>query len=432
MRWLASVFLAAGLLFPGFAAAAPASAKSLPAPSTAAYSSVYDDLNLFNQAFDRIRRDAVQQMAGEPLVRAAIAGMLASLDPHGAYFDKKALSLGRGAEDTVGLAVTLRQGTVRVIAPREGSPAAAAGIKAADIILTIGKKPAGVMTLGDIEKRLQGPPGSVLELQIERAGIDHPLKVKVTRALFSLQTVSSRLLGDIGYIRLAGFDAGTPAAVAAAISDFRHKRGKKLIGIILDLRNNPGGNFASAVKVADEFLDKGVIALIEGPQPPSKPIRAKAGDLASALPMVVLINRGTADEAELLAAALKDNRRAVLVGRRSFGESAIEAMIPLADGGAIRLATTRFLTPDGRNIEGKGISPDIAVKPLKLVKIKEGLRIREADLPGALKNPDGKTLPPAPAAAGPGAAFASHGDEQLVRAADILRALAIAKSPDPW
>lgn len=418
MRRVVVLSLAAGLLFSVPAMAEPPAAQS----------SVYGALNLFDQAFERVRRDAVEKTTSRHLVRTAIDGMLASIDPNAMYFDKAALALMSGEKDTLGLVVTARHGTVRVIAPRDGSPAAAAGIRAGDIILMIGREPAAIMSLREVDKRLEGPPGSKLTLRIERHGVDHPIKLVVTRAIFHPQTVRSRLLGHLGYIRLAGFEKGTPAALSEAIKGLRKKSGNTLKGIILDLRNNPGGQFSVAVKVADSFLTKGVIAEIARPHTPPKPIHATPGDLAEGLPMVALINEGTAQGAELVAAALRDNHRAVLVGTKSFGDNAVESMIPLKNGGAIRLATTRFLTPRGRRIAGKGIRPEITVKPVKLVKLAQGLRIREADLPGALKNPNPRNAKGAPAVAGPETGLASPKDEQLLRAADILRALAIIKS----
>lgn len=420
MRRVVILFLAAGLLLP-----VPAMAEV-----PAGQGGIYEALNLFDQAFERVRKDAVENMGERRLVQAAIDGMLSSIDPNAAYFDKAALAAETGEKDTVGLKVTERQGAVRVIAPRDGSPAAAAGIQAGDIILTIGREPAAVMPLREVERKLEGLPGSKLTLRLERHGVDHPLKVVLTRAKFHLQTVSVRLLSTLGYVRVAGFDADTPAALSAAIEGLRKKSANKLQGIILDLRNNPGGSFAVAVKVADAFLNKGIITEIKAAHAAPKPIHATPGDLAEGLPIVALINGGAAGGAELVAAALSDNHRAVLVGNRSFGENAIETMIPLESGGAIRLATSRFLTPRGRGIEGKGLTPEVAVKPVKLVKIPQGLRIREADLPGALKNPNpGKTNA---AASSTKAASALTGgeDEQLVRAADILRALAITKSAD--
>ncbi len=420
MRRAASLFLAAGLVFSG-----PAFA-GVPA----GHGGVYEDLNLFNEAFSRVQQDAVEKMGAEHLVRAAITGMLSSIDPNGEYLDKAALSAATGQGDTVGLVVTMRRSAVRVIAPRDGSPAAAAGIEPGDIILTIGRELASAMTLRQVESRLQGPPGSTVVLRLERSGVDHPIKVVLKRATFHLRTVRARLLGDLGYIRIAGFDAGTLPALSKAIDGLRQKSGNKLQGFILDLRNNPGGEFEAAVQVADAFLGKGVITEIKSPRGAPKPIRASGGDLAQGLPIVVLIDGGTADEAELVAAALEDNHRAVLVGTRSFGEDAIETLIPLKGGGAIRLTTARFLTPRGQEIAGKGLTPEVTVKPVKLVALKEGLLIREVDLPGALKNPDhqqAKAKTPGAGPALPARAEVNPTDEQLVRAADILHALAITK-----
>ena len=225
----------------------------------------------------------------------------------------------------------------------------------------------------------------------------------------------------------AGFDAGTPTALTNAVQDLRQRAGNKVIGFILDLRNNPGGAFEAAVAVADAFIDKGDIVVVKGRKPGGlKRISATPGDIAQGVPIVALINGGTAREAELVAAGLQDNRRAVLVGTRSFGESSIESLIPLQGNGAIRLTTARFMTPSGQRIQGKGLTPDLTVMPLKLAKLPQRARLREADLRGALKNTDpvpagGKE--PAPSLATPD--IGSAADEQLSEAADVLRGLAL-------
>jgi carboxyl-terminal processing protease len=248
--------------------------------------------------------------------------------------------------------------------------------------------------------------------------------------------------GNIGYLRIAGFDGGTQAALAAAVQDLRQKIGSRLSGFILDLRNNPGGVFDAAVAVADAFIDKGDIVVVKGRKPTSvRRISATVGDLANGLALVALVNGGTAREAELVAGALQDNRRAVLLGTQTFGESSIESMIPLPGNGAIRLTTARFMTPTGRQIQGKGLEPDLVVMPLKLEKLVRGDRRREADLRGALKNTD--PIAPSskpPADASPGATDApavseahsvatsdigSAGDEQLSQALDVLHGLAL-------
>jgi carboxyl-terminal processing protease len=249
--------------------------------------------------------------------------------------------------------------------------------------------------------------------------------------------VAARLeAGNIGYLRIAGFDSGTQEAVAGAVQDLRQRVGSKLIGFILDLRNNPGGSFEAAVAVADVFIDKGDIVVVKGRKPASvKRISATPGDAAQGLPLVALINGGTAREAELVAGGLQDNRRAVLLGTKSFGESSIESIIPLPGNGAIRLTTARFMTPSGRRIQGKGLDPDLIVMPLKLEKLAQGDRRREADLRGALKNTDPIAAKPNPGVGATAAAteapsvatedMGSASDQQLSEAADVLRGLAL-------
>jgi carboxyl-terminal processing protease len=264
--------------------------------------------------------------------------------------------------------------------------------------------------------------------------------------------------GNILYLRIAGFDSGSAWALTGAVQDLRQRAGNKVIGFILDLRNNPGGAFEAAVAVADAFIDNGDIVVVKGRKPGSlKRISATPGDIAQGLPIVALINGGTAREAELVAAGLQDNRRAVLVGTKSFGESSIESVIPLQVNGAIRLTTARFMTPSGQRIQGKGLIPDLTVMPVKLAKLPQGYRLREADLRGALKNTDpvpagaknsgaknsgakdagdkdssGKAVSgsrdttasdPAPSLAT--ADIGSAADEQLSEAADVLRGLAL-------
>jgi carboxyl-terminal processing protease len=419
---------------------------------------VYDELNLFDQAFERIREDAVDPAADSKLIDAAITGMLSGLDPHAAYIDPAAYQAmhapGGPAEAGIGAAVMLDNGELKVISPRDGSPAAAGGIEPGDLIFAIDKVPTYELTLAEAEQKLRGPVGSTVKLALQRGEQQKPIRLTLKRAALSLQTVTAQVKdGDVGYVRIAGFDDDTPAALAAAVQDLRHKTAGKLVGLVLDLRNNPGGNFQDAVAAADAFLDKGDVALIKGRKPDSlKHIAATPGDLVKGLPIVALVNGGTADEAELVAGALQDNHRAMLLGTKTYGESDIETLIPLASGGAIRLTTTRFTTPDGREIQGKGITPDIVVTPLKIEKLAQEEGIHEADLPGALANPD-QPLPlapalsttptvgakPAPAGAPAGATatptkttpsvatgdIGGANDEQLTQGLDILHGLAV-------
>jgi carboxyl-terminal processing protease len=415
-------------------------------------SGVYEQLNLFGEAFERIRHDAVESVADDKLIETAIAGMLAGLGPHSVYLNEneyKALQERTTSESgSTGLVVTLANAQVKVVAPRDGSPSASGDIKPGDLIFTIDKEPTYDLTLPEIDQKLAGPVDSEVTLMLRR-GTGAPIEVKLKRAMGKFPTVSARLeASDIGYIRLAGFDDATAGALNAAVKDLRQRAGNKLVGFIIDLRNNPGVSFDAAVATADAFIDKGDITVVKSRKPDAvKRIAATPGDLANALPIVVLVNGGTAREAELVAGALQDTHRAVLLGTKTFGESAIETLIPLKGNGAIRLTTARFETPSGRPIQGKGLDPDLNVSPLKLEKVAQVDRRREADLRGALKNPE---VPPAPRPAAPGGAapkpppntttatppkgdeptvasgdIGTTSDEQLSEAVDVLRGLAL-------
>ncbi len=406
---------------------------------------VYEELNLFDQAFERIREDAVDPVPDAKLIGAAIAGMLSGLDPRSSFIDEAAFKASQipATDDAanLGLVVTIESGQLKVISPQDGSPAAQAGIRPGDVIFSIDNEPVYDLSLSEAEQKLRGPTGGETQLTLRR-GTEKPIDLTLKREAYKLQTVVGRVeAGNIGYLRIAGFDGGTQAALAAAVQDLRQKTGSKLIGFILDLRNNPGGTFDAAVAVADAFIDKGDIVVVKGRKPTSvKRISATPGDVAKGLPLVALVNGGTAREAELVAGALQDNHRGVLLGSKTFGESSIETVIPLSDGsGAIRLTTARFTTPSGREIQGKGLDPDLAVTSLKLARLAQGQMRREADLPGALKNPDqagdkpppdappGATATPAPEEA-PAVAtedMGSASDEQLVQAIDVLRGLSV-------
>ena len=455
MRKLALLMLAAVLAAPAGVVAAQQQGDK---------DAAYEELNLYDEAFERVRDDAVDPVTDPKLIGAAISGMLTGLDPRAAYIDPAAYQALRApaSSDKVGIGVVLalNKGELKVISPRDGSPAAAAGIEPGDQIFSIGKELTYELTLADVQSKLSGPPGSAVALVLQR-GEGAPIKLNVTRAPDNLKTVTARVAdGDIGYLRLAGFDNGTPAALAAAVQDLRQKTGGKLLGLVIDLRNNPGGDFQDAVAVAGAFLDKGEIALVKGRKSDSlKHITAPAGDLVKGLPIVALVNGGTAREAELVAGALQDNHRAMLVGTKTYGESGITTLIPLSSGGAVRLTTARFTTPDGHEIDGKGLEPDLVVTPLKLEKVAQEEGLHEADLPGALKNPDqpvpvaspaggtpasgdkptsstkpgsgavpvGATAAPPPKTA-PSVATKEIGgasDEQLTQALDILRGLAV-------
>ncbi len=416
---------------------------------------VYEQLNLFGEAFERIRQDAVEPVGDGKLIETAITGMLSALDPHSAYMSEaeyKAMQRSSGEQlASIGLVLTLDSGQLKVVSPRDGSPAAEAGIKPGDLVFAIDKEPVFDLNLIEAQQKLRGPAGSEVALLLRRTGNSAPIDVKLTRVADKPQTVASRVeAGNIGYLRIAGFDEATQAALTTAMQQLRQQSGNKLIGLVIDLRNNPGGGFDAAVAAADAFIDKGDLTVVKGRKADSvKRIAATPGDIAKGLPVVALVNGGTAREAELVAGALQDNRRAVLLGTKTFGESSIESVVPLNGNGAIRLTTARFVTPAGRPIQGKGLEPDLTVAPLKLEKLAQGERRREADLRGALKNtdpvagsdkaparaPDRGAAPPAaraPTPAGAAAPTVATGDigtvndEQLGEALDVLRGLALS------
>jgi carboxyl-terminal processing protease len=408
---------------------------------------VYEELNFFDEAFERIRQDAVDPVTDTKLIGSAISGMLTGLDPRASFLDETAFKVlqtpANDNEAGIGLVVTIDNGQLKVVSPQDGSPAAQAGIKPGDLIFTIGKEPTYDLTLGEAEQKLRGPSGSEVQLTLRR-GNGGPIDLQVKREPFKLQTVTGRVQGgNVGYLRIAGFNGETQATLASTVQDLRQRSGNKLIGFVLDLRNNPGGDFDAAVATADALIDKGDIVVVKSRKPANaKRISASPGDVTKGFPIVALINGGTAREAELVAGALQDNHRAVVLGTKSFGESAIESLIPLGNGGAIRLTTARFTTPAGHEIQGKGIEPDLGVTTLKLAKLGHGEGRHEADLPGALKNPDQPATdsPKPPVDAPPGATatpapqespsvatsdIGSESDEQLTEAIDVLRGLAL-------
>jgi carboxyl-terminal processing protease len=436
MRRLVAAIVLSALLMPGAASAQAKSGKG----------GGYEQLSLFGEAFERIRQDAVEPVAEAKLIAAAIASMLSGLDARSAYVSEAAFRASQAPanDDTasLGLVMTIENGQLKVISPQDGSPAARAGIRPGDVISAIDKEPVYDLSLGEAEQKLRGLAGSEVQLTLRR-NAEKPIDLTLKRDAYKIPSVVGRVEEEnIGYLRIAGFDAGTQAALAGAVQDLRQKAGNKLIGFILDLRNNPGGSFDVAVAAADAFIDKGDIVVIKGRKPANvRRISATPGDLARGVPIVALVNGGTAREAELVAGALQDNRRAVLLGTQTFGESSIESLIPLPGNGAIRLTTARFMTPTGRQIQGKGLAPDLVVTPLKLEKLAQGDKLREADLRGALKNTD----PVAPGSKAPADAAASAAvtstkaeapsvatgdmgsasDEQLSQAMDVLRGVAL-------
>lgn len=377
--------------------------------------------NLFTEVFDQVRNNYVQPVTDKQLVEGAIKGMLSSLDPHSSYMDAKEYRemqvQTRGEFGGLGMQVTMENNLVKIISPIDDTPAAHAGLKPGDLILAIDDNPVTDMTLSDAVERLRGAVGTQVKLTMRREGTD-PFEVKLTRAEIKVEPVKFHMEGsDIGYIRITSFSERTGSALESAIKSLKSQAGNKLAGIVLDLRNNPGGLLDQAITVSNDFLDNGEIVSIRGRRAQdTRRFEAQPNrDLVHGLPVVVLINGGSASASEIVAGALQDRHRAVLLGTKSFGKGSVQTVLPVKDsGGAIRLTTALYFTPSGRSIQATGIDPDVVVEPAKVEKVAQAMRQREADLRGALKNTDTEaqdkakgTAPaktPRPTSSNPGAA----------------------------
>ncbi len=429
------------------ACVAPLTASSQESSSS---SETYRQLNLFGDVFERVRSSYVEEVGDKQLIESAINGMLSSLDPHSSYLDADNFEdmqvQTKGEFGGLGIEVTMENGVVKVVSPIDDTPAARAGIMPGDYITHIDGEPVVGLNLSDAVDKMRGPVDSEVELTVVR-GKDEPFQVKLKRAVIKIQSVRSRLEGDIAYVRITSFSEQTDLGLRTAVETLKKQSGGKLAGLILDLRNNPGGLLDQAIAVSDDFIQQGEIVSTRGRDPKAgQRFNAEPGDITNGLPMVVLINSGSASASEIVAGALQDHHRAILLGTTSFGKGSVQTIIPLPGHGAIRLTTARYYTPSGRSIQGSGIVPDIEVRQAKIEVIEEGER-HEADLPGALNNdtvePNGEAAPengetpaespdgadaaptPDPAANPTNAAAAPEQDYQLARALDLLRGLAL-------
>ena len=362
-------------------------------------SDTYRLLRLFGDVFDRIRAEYVEPVNDRDLIENAINGMLTGLDPHSSYMNAKSFRdmqvQTHGEFGGLGLEVTQENGIIKVVSPIDDTPAARAGIKAGDLITTIGKTTVQGLSLNDAVDKMRGPPNSTIHLVIKRESVDKPIDLTLTREVIHIQVVKSHLEGDIGYVRLTQFNEQTDSAMRAAIAKFRQQLGDKLHGIVLDLRNNPGGLLDQAVMVSDDFIDQGEIVSTRARHPEdSQRWNAKPGDITGGLPIVVLTNGGSASASEIVAGALQDHQRAVVLGQRTFGKGSVQTVIPLQGNGAMRLTTARYYTPSGRSIQGLGITPDVPVAASRTEVPHFGPE-READLNHVLTN-QGGTPPTTP------------------------------------
>ncbi|HTQ14920.1 MAG TPA: S41 family peptidase [Rhizomicrobium sp.] len=329
--------------------------------------SSYHQLDLFSDAFTKVREDYVRPVSDKELVSNAIEGMVSALDPHSSYMDPKDFADMKiqttGQFGGVGIEVTMENGLIKVISPIDDTPAARAGLKSGDFIAGIDGVPVQNITLDDAISRMRGTPGSKVTLTILRQGAKKPFDVTLMRAIVQVDAVKYHREGDVGYIRLPTFNEKTDEGLERAVRDLKRQIGPGLKGYVLDLRNNPGGLLDEAVSVSDDMLNGGEIVSTKGRNPSDNSrFDAHSGDITDGKPIVVLINAGTASASEIVAGALKDDHRATVIGMTSFGKGSVQTIIPLSPGnGALRLTTARYYTPSGHSIQALGITPDIAV-----------------------------------------------------------------------
>jgi carboxyl-terminal processing protease len=386
----------------------------------------YRQLDLFSDAFERVRANYVRPVQDGELIDNAIQGMVSALDPHSSYMDAKSFAdmqiQTKGEFGGLGIEVTMEDGLIKVVSPIDDTPAAKAGIKPGDFIAAIDNAPVQGMALNDAITKMRGPAGSKITLTILRNGAKKPFDLTLTRAIVQVDSVKWRREGDVAYIRLTGFNEQTDPGLQKAVRDLKKQIGAGLKGYVLDLRNNPGGLLDQAISVSDDLLNSGEIVSTRGRHTEdTQRYDAKAGDITGGKPIVVLINGGTASASEIVAGALQDHRRATVLGMTSFGKGSVQTVIPLGEGGgALRLTTARYYTPSGHSIQARGIIPDIAVaqgeEDDQLPKV---IRPSEADLPGHLlgeKGLKGDKVPPIRPAPGK-----KYDDFQLSYALDLLR-----------
>ncbi|HHH39088.1 MAG TPA: S41 family peptidase [Sedimenticola sp.] len=393
------------------------------------------ELRVFAEIFGRIKKDYVEPVSDRELLEYAIRGMLSGLDPHSSYLNAdefKELQVGtRGEFGGLGIEVGMENGFVKVISPIDDTPAQKAGVKAGDLIIRIDDHPVKGMGLDEAVKLMRGRPGSKITLTIVRDGVEKPLRIEIERAVIKVASVKGRILEDgFGYLRISHFQSRTTEDMLKELARLKQKSGGRLKGLILDLRNNPGGVLNGAVAVSDAFLTKGIIVYTQGRTKDSRlNFTAAPDDVLAGAPMVVLVNGGSASASEIVAGALQDHKRAIIMGSQTFGKGSVQTIIPVNQQAGIKLTTARYYTPSGRSIQAEGITPDIPLSNVRIAGVEQPQvgRLKEADLTGHLEQEK---------AAQPGSAGGKSGtggdgkplvreDYQLNEALNLLKGLYI-------
>ncbi len=412
-------------------AAGAAAAQTEGAPATEPLP--LEQLRTFADIFGRIKANYVEPVEDKVLLENAIRGMVSGLDPHSNYLDSedyKDLQVGtKGEFGGLGIEVGMEDGFVKVIAPIDDTPAQRAGVRSGDLIVRLDDTPVKGLSLNDAVKLMRGKPGTSIELTIIRKGEEKPLKISVVRDTIKVASVKGRLLDkQYGYLRISQFQSHTTSDLLKTLKRLEREAGTPLQGMILDLRNNPGGVLNAAVSVSDAFLTSGLIVYTQGRDTDSQlRFEAAPDDVLNGAPMVVLVNEGSASASEIVAGALQDQKRAVIMGSQTFGKGSVQTIIPISDTSAVKLTTARYYTPSGRSIQAEGIKPDIEVGEAKLSRVEgNGVKpIKEADLSGHLTNGNLE----APEAGGEGADSEKESladkDYQLGEALNLLKGLAI-------
>ena len=391
---------------------------------------VYKYLNLFGEAFEKIKNNYVEDVTSKELIESAIEGMLSSLDPHSTYLNYDELNelkvQTKGEFGGLGIEVTLENGFVKVISPIDDTPAAKAGIKSGDLITHLDDEPVLGMTLSEAVSIMRGKVGSKIKLTVNRNENEN-LQITITRAIIQLKAVKANVENNIGYIRVSSFNQKVDREIINSIKSFKNKN---LIGYVLDLRNNPGGLLDQAVSVTDIFLERGEIVSTRGRNgKQGSRYNAVKSDLINGLPLVVLINQGSASASEIVAGALQDHKRAIIMGTKSFGKGSVQTIIPSGEDVALKLTTAKYYTPSGKSIQKTGIDPDILVEQVELKKVEGGSTRKESDLRGAIDNEQSKSDTGDKNQTESQNAEDNADDYQLTRAFDLILALNLVTKP---
>jgi len=393
-----------------------------------------EELRTFSDVFGRIKNDYVEDVEDSEMLNNAIRGMLSGLDPHSSYLDQeqfKELQVGTSGEfGGLGIEVGMEDGFVKVIAPIDDTPAQRAGIEAGDLIIRLDDTPVKGLTLNEAVKIMRGKPGTVLRLTVVCEGVDQPLKIDIKRDIIKVKSVKSRMLEDgFGYVRISQFQSKTAENMVDAIEKLKKDSDGALKGMVLDLRNNPGGVLNGAVAVSDAFLKKGLIVYTEGRVSDSKlRFNATPDDILDTAPMVILVNQGSASASEIVSGALQDHHRAIVVGTPTFGKGSVQTILPLSNGTAVKLTTARYYTPSGRSIQAEGIKPDIELDQVRVSAVERSIDpIKEADLSRHLSNGKDKKSKKSAEEGEEAEESLAETDYELYEALNLLKGLAIQR-----